>query len=127
MVTEKTKIEGVQNIYKTFEKMGFGKVGFGPDFEEKYKDFTWLLIPHPAAEVRLFAIPPEKDIKTVPWESWYFLDGKPIHRGHCAQKHDDSWNEWTLQEPSPECPDEIVGITWYWYEEETITPLLLLK
>lgn len=126
-IKERTPVEGWDNIMRTFEELGFGPQDFGPEFHEAYVDFHWVLMPHPIAIERFYAIPPADGLLTKPWDSWYFIGGKATHHVHLAVRPDESWSPWIQAEPAPECPQELVGIQWFWYNEERITPSLLIK
>lgn len=126
-ITERTPVIGWDNIIHTFKELGFGDVDFGPEFKTVYKDYHWILMPHPIAIRRFYAIPNEEELHSKPWDSWYFMEGKPVHHVHYACQNDSSWSEWTQPSPAPECPKELVGIPWYWYNEESVMPSLLIK
>jgi len=126
-ITERTPVEGWDNIINAFKELGFGEVDFGPDFKKEYENFHWVLMPHPIAKVRFYAIPAAEDLLTLPWDSWYFMHGEPVHHVHYAQQHDKSWSEWIQPQPAPECPEELVGIPWFWYNESRVTPSILIK
>lgn len=126
-VTERSEVSGWDRIMQTFEKLGFGRQDFGPEFMEKYAGFHWLLMPHPVAVQRFYAIPPQAELLSKPWESWYFINGKAQHHVHYARQYDGRWEPWIQPEPAPECPEELVGIQWFWYNEDRVTPSMLIK
>lgn len=126
-IKERTPVEGKENILSVFEELGFGKVDFGACFESEYQDFHWVLMPHPIAKVRLYAIPDKERMMTCPWDSWYFINGEPIHHVHYAKQLDSTWQRWLQPSSVPECPEELVGIPWFWYNESRVTPSILIK
>lgn len=126
-VEERIEVTGWSKIYAAFEELGFGKVNFGSEFESIYADFHWVLMPHPIAKTRFYAIPPVEKLHSVPWDSWYFINGEPTHHIHYTQPADSRCKPWIQPVPAPECPEELVGIQWYWYNESIVTPSLLIK
>lgn len=119
------EFQGKKDIYDAFDEIGFSNVDFGPNFESVYEEYHWVILPHPVAIKRLYAIPPKEELLTKPWDSWYFIDGEAIHHIHTAWQVSERWSEWIQKDPAEECPDELVGITWFWINEDDITPSLL--
>ena len=113
----KVLTEGKENILKAFEKLGFKNMSLGENFEEKYADFKWYVIPHWRVETVIYSVPADKDIEQLPWESWYLDGGAETHHVHYAKQLQSDWIEWIQQEWTEERPDEVIGKYWYWYDD----------
>lgn len=127
VVNKRTEISGQYDIVSAFEALGFGEIALGPEFEKTYSAFHWVLMPHPLAKTRLYAIPSGEELLSKPWDSWYFINGEAFHHVHYATQLDSGWRAWIQPEPAPECPEELVGIQWFWYNESRTMPSLLIK
>ena len=120
----KVLTEGKENILKAFEKLGFKNMSLGENFEEKYADFKWYVIPHWRVETVIYSVPADKDIEQLPWESWYLDGGAETHHVHYAKQLQSDWIEWIQQEWTEERPDEVIGKYWYWYDDKSMLPIL---
>ena len=123
---DKVTIEDRGNICKAFESIQLSSEDFGPNFEEAYAGYKWYALPHARVGKVIYAVPADKDIEKLPWESWYMDGGKEIHHVHCAFKVHDDDKKWTQTEITEDRPDEVIGRLWYWYNEEDMRPALLI-
>ncbi|CAZ94528.1 hypothetical protein [Zobellia galactanivorans] len=95
--------------------------------QQKYQQFRWVVIPHILAADGpvIYALPPMHKSDNWPWESWY-TDGKTshIHHVHYTEKKILSTGSWSELVGAPQRPPEVCQFTWYWHNDQLMTPAL---
>ena len=94
-----------------------------------YEQCRWVVIPHILGcdGPVIYILPPMNRSDEWPWESWY-SDGKTplIHHVHFTKQRPEAIKSWKEYNGAPQRPPEIFGVVWYWYNDGTLKPTMLI-
>jgi hypothetical protein len=96
--------------------------------KDLYLRMRWSVTPHRlAADLPVVqCVPPKDRMDQWPWETWY-TDGKTalIHHVHYTKPNQRTEPKaWREGRGAPQRPAELIGVDWYWCNEESMDPAL---
>jgi len=119
-----------KEIEKAFTDLGldFNELFPEPNREKlttMYKDYEWIVKNVPRFNTVINAVPPDEEMKNLPWEEWYSLDNKIHHHVLYLQEPslcDEIFNAPDLDDIHPL---RTLGKKWYVIDDPDMSPVLL--
>lgn len=119
-----------ENIAKAFLNLGLDFKRLFPEdalnrINKMYENYEWIIKTVPRFNKIINAVPPDKNMKDLPWEEWYLLDGKIYH--HVLYlKEPVHYNEiFNAPQIDDIHPIRVLGKIWYVIDDPDMSPVLL--
>ena len=92
---------------------------------EKYGQHEWLVKKVPTFGTVINAVPPDEELRRLPWEEWYILEGKNHH--HVLYLEEPAAYDELFEAPDADDihPPRTLGKNWYVIDDPDMSPVLL--
>ncbi|MEE9306883.1 MAG: hypothetical protein V3V57_05065 [Spirochaetia bacterium] len=119
-----------QGIDEDFETLGLHFNSLFPTdrIAEKgnpYQSYEWLAKTVPRFGTVINAVPPEEQMKELPWEEWYTLEG--VNHHHVLYLKEPATYDELFEAPDADevHPPRTLGRNWYVIDDPDMSPVLL--
>ena len=119
-----------ENIAGAFQDIGLDFERLFPDdalniVNKMYKNYEWIVNTVPRFNKIINAVPPDKNMKDLPWEEWYLSDSK-LHHHVLYLKEPDHYDEiYNAPQIDDIHPIRTLGKKWYVIDDPEMSPVLL--
>ena len=117
-----------ENIAEAFQDLGLDFERLFPEDTNKiYENYEWTVKTIPRFNKIINAVPPDKNIKSLPWEEWYMLE-KKIHHHVLYLKEPVHYDEiYNAPQIDDIHPIRTLGKIWYVIDDPDMSPVLLRR